>query len=68
MAPIVANVAEAGDIVILAMALAGTLVVGLGLLAVDTAVGRLRQRVVRHRRAGVVDSDRGAGPPAAPER
>ncbi|MDQ4071018.1 MAG: hypothetical protein M3203_16340 [Actinomycetota bacterium] len=40
----VANVAEAGDIVVLAIALVMTLVVGAALLALDTLVGRVRTK------------------------
>jgi len=40
----VANVAEAGDIVLLAMVLLMTFIVGAALLALDTVVGRLHAR------------------------
>ena len=42
--PLLANVTEAGDIVLLAIVLATTLVVGLALLAVDALVGRVGAR------------------------
>lgn len=41
---LVANVSEAGDIVIFAIVLAATLVVGLALLGIDALVGRLREK------------------------
>lgn len=45
--PSLANTAEAGDIVLLALVLAGTLVVGLALFGIDQVVGRLRRRAGR---------------------
>lgn len=42
--PVVANVAESGDIVLFAMVLAITFVVGMALFAIDTAVVRLANR------------------------
>ena len=52
-----ANVSEAGDIVVFAMALALTLVVGLTLLGVDALVGRLRR---------TAEARRSARPPGPP--
>ncbi len=46
---LVANVTEAGDIVLYATMLAFTLVVGLLLLGIDALVGRLRDRRTRTR-------------------
>ena len=45
----VANVAEAGDIVLYLTMLAGTFVVGLTLFGIDALVGRLRDRRARDR-------------------
>jgi hypothetical protein len=47
--PLVANVTEAGDIVLYAMVLGATLVVGLALLGMDAAVRRLGRRRARRR-------------------
>ncbi len=47
---LVANVAEAGDIVLYVMVLAATLIVGLALLAIDAVIGRLGARSERKRR------------------
>lgn len=44
-----ANVTEAGDIVVYTMALVAILVVGLALLGLDAAVGRLGRRRARKR-------------------
>ncbi len=58
MAPdlsVVANVTEAGDIVLLAAVLAATLVVGLILFALDAAVGRFRERSTERRTTGGVE-------------
>ncbi len=41
--PIVGNVSEAGDIVLVAYAVVIAVVVGLGLLGIDALVGRLRR-------------------------
>lgn len=41
--PLVANVTEAGDIVLVAFALVLTVLIGLALLGIDTLVGRLRR-------------------------
>ena len=46
---IVANVTEAGDIVLYATMLAATFVVGLTLFGIDALVGRLRDRRARAR-------------------
>ena len=43
-----ANVTEAGDIILLALVLAVTVVVGLALLAVETFVGRVAERKRSH--------------------
>ena len=55
---LVANVAEAGDIVLYAGLLAVALVVGLVLLGIDTVVGHLDDRSSRkrHRRLGDIDA------------
>ncbi len=53
--PLVGNVAEAGDIVLYAIALAVTLVVGLALFGMDVVIGRLRRRRARRRHRVVVD-------------
>lgn len=45
--PLVANVTEAGDVVLFAIVLATTLVVGLALLGIDAVVGRLGRRRAR---------------------
>lgn len=50
---LIGNVAEAGDIVVLAILLGTTLIVGLTLVGVDVAVGRLRDRRTRHRASPV---------------
>ena len=41
---LIGNVAEAGDIILLAFALVLTLLVGLALVGIDTLVGRLGRR------------------------
>lgn len=55
---LVANVAEAGDMVLYAGLLAVTLVVGLVLFGIDTVVGHLDERSSRecHRRLGAIDA------------
>ncbi len=63
--PLVANVTEAGDIVLLAFVLALTLFVGLALFGLDTLVGRLRRRGHHDASAGA-RSDGGPGPTAKP--
>ena len=60
-APVVANVTEAGDIVVFAIVLGVTLGVGLALLAIDSVVGRLRERGGRRGRRRPVDSPGDAG-------
>jgi hypothetical protein len=47
----VANVAEAGDIVLFAIVLGATLAVGLALLAIDAVAGRIRRGRGAHRRS-----------------
>lgn len=58
-AAVVANVTEAGDIVLYAIGLVVTLLVGLALLGIDAAVGRLSTR--RGRSAGDRSSTRERG-------
>ena len=57
---LVANVAEAGDIVVLAIVLVMTPVVGTALLALDALVGRLHAKRASKARAP------GGGDPAKP--
>ena len=45
--PIVGNVSEAGDIVVLALVLVLTPIIGLALFGIDAVVGRLRRRRTR---------------------
>jgi len=57
--PLVANVAEAGDMFLYASLLALTLVVGLALLAIDTAIGNLHERRSQKRHPRLGDNETG---------
>ncbi len=66
--PLVANVAEPGDIVLVAFVLVLTLLVGLALVGVDSLVGRLRRGPNTDDSLRTRPGERGAEPPVTGAR